>query len=327
MTLLSPGVEFLEDFVELSEPSEGSPIACYAGNFAFGTMFESVEVSSVEEFVRIFGSPHDTNYQDWYQVFNYLQYGERIAVCRIGGVEISPYGLNKNPKTLVIPDLDYTKGKWNLKVNCAVYPLEATSSNKIETKLPSSYPGLDSFTIEKLGNYLLITNKTDKVLKFEFICDGEIIDGKFPSFTYNKKYDTASKTYKLKSFKFTLNPEIVNEANIVPIKPDTSLSAGKYSLGMKINGFESSHNEIEILTTTDSRQVLEEFLSKICVDFYKDFNVINNEIVGRNVNDVGVKESRKLIEFSRKIVDGCSSLYEYIFDDTSAVIITEACEI
>ena len=97
MTLYSPGVEIIEIDASQIVPSAGAPVAVFAGNFEKGPMNAFIHVTNVTEFISIYGRPSDKNYNDWYQVYNFLQYRSgRLSVCRIGGVDslITPLLLN-----------------------------------------------------------------------------------------------------------------------------------------------------------------------------------------------------------------------------------------
>ena len=75
MALYSPGVEVVEIDASAIVPSAGQPIAVFTGNFSRGPMFKQINVDTVEDFVTIFGEPTDSNYNDWFQIYNFLQYG------------------------------------------------------------------------------------------------------------------------------------------------------------------------------------------------------------------------------------------------------------
>jgi hypothetical protein len=88
MALYSPGVEVVEIDASAIVPSEGPPVAVFAGNFEKGPLDQYVYIDTVEDFLEIYGKPKNENYNDWFQVYNFLQYNSgRVAVNRIGGLE------------------------------------------------------------------------------------------------------------------------------------------------------------------------------------------------------------------------------------------------
>jgi hypothetical protein len=96
MTLYSPGVEVVEIDASAIVPSAGQPIAVFTGNFSRGPMFKQINVDTVEDFVTIYGEPTDSNFNDWFQIYNFLQYGSgQISINRIGGVDSGTGGLYK----------------------------------------------------------------------------------------------------------------------------------------------------------------------------------------------------------------------------------------
>lgn len=84
MALLSPGIEVIERDASLVVPIAGSSFAVYCGDFSQGPCDIPVLVTSVQELIDTFGKPTNTNYNDWYQVYSFLQYSNTIYVTRVG---------------------------------------------------------------------------------------------------------------------------------------------------------------------------------------------------------------------------------------------------
>jgi phage tail sheath protein FI len=84
MALLSPGIEVIERDASLVVPIAGSSFAVYCGNFTKGPCDIQVLITSVQDLIDTFGKPTNTNYNDWYQVYSFLQYSNTIWVTRVG---------------------------------------------------------------------------------------------------------------------------------------------------------------------------------------------------------------------------------------------------
>jgi len=83
MALLSPGVEVIESSVGLTVATAGSSYACYAGVFSKGPADGAVLITSTQMLVDTFGTPTSTNYNDFYQCYNFLRYSGSLYVCRL----------------------------------------------------------------------------------------------------------------------------------------------------------------------------------------------------------------------------------------------------
>lgn len=98
MALLSPGIEVIERDASLVVPIAGSSFAVFCGNFSQGPCDVPVFITSVQDLINTFGMPTNSNYNDWYQVFSFLQYSNTIYVTRVGLVASpdadNPQGLN-----------------------------------------------------------------------------------------------------------------------------------------------------------------------------------------------------------------------------------------
>ena len=85
--MLSPGVEVREIDLSIRVPEVSKAIACFAGVFTKGPIDEKVLVTTVDDLIYFFGTPTKQNYNDWFQVYNFLQYGNKIYVARAGAHE------------------------------------------------------------------------------------------------------------------------------------------------------------------------------------------------------------------------------------------------
>ena len=95
---LSPGVDIEKsNFIPstLVEPSLNT--AAFVGEFEKGPVNEPILITDALQFKLIFGRATETNYNDWYQIYNYLQYGNsKILVCRSIGSNKEKANNNEN---------------------------------------------------------------------------------------------------------------------------------------------------------------------------------------------------------------------------------------
>ena len=93
--MVSPGVYVTE--VDMSEivPTVSSSTAVFGGDFTKGVVDAYTEITSVDDLIEFYGLPTDLNYNDWYQCYNFLQYGNRLLVsraCNLNGYPIFTNG-------------------------------------------------------------------------------------------------------------------------------------------------------------------------------------------------------------------------------------------
>ena len=82
MTLLSPGVEVIEIGADAIVPTVSNSIGVFCGNFDQGPVGTYILITNVEELITFYGKPSNTNYNEWYQAYNFLQYGNKLLVSR-----------------------------------------------------------------------------------------------------------------------------------------------------------------------------------------------------------------------------------------------------
>ena len=80
--MLSPGVEIKEIDLSLRVDQVSNSIACYGGIFSKGPVDTKMLITGVENYISIFGLPNNDNFNQWYQVYNYLQYANKVWVAR-----------------------------------------------------------------------------------------------------------------------------------------------------------------------------------------------------------------------------------------------------
>jgi len=84
--MLSPGVYVTEIDASTIAPTVSNSICVFAGDFDQGPVDSYALITSVDELISFYGLPGDTNYNDWYQAYNFLQYGNKLFVARAANV-------------------------------------------------------------------------------------------------------------------------------------------------------------------------------------------------------------------------------------------------
>lgn len=93
--MVSPGVYVTETDMSEIVPTVSSSTAVFGGDFTKGPVETYTEITSVDDLIEFYGLPTDLNYNDWYQCYNFLQYGNRLLVsraCNLNGYPIFTQG-------------------------------------------------------------------------------------------------------------------------------------------------------------------------------------------------------------------------------------------
>jgi len=80
----APGVFVKEIDLTGIIPAVATTEGALAGNFVWGPMYERVLIESEAELLDTFGKPNDDNYADWFTAANFLAYGNKLYVVRVG---------------------------------------------------------------------------------------------------------------------------------------------------------------------------------------------------------------------------------------------------
>lgn len=83
MTQLSPGVGVTEFDETTSRPAVSTSGGGFAGNFKWGPVNERTTLSDSQGLERTFGKPTDSNFIDWFSVYNFLAYTQNAEVVRV----------------------------------------------------------------------------------------------------------------------------------------------------------------------------------------------------------------------------------------------------
>jgi hypothetical protein len=105
---VSPGVVLRErDLTNAVIVGDSALTAAFASSFQKGPIGEIVSISSQKEFIGTFGTPNDSNAEDWLVASEFLGYGGRLAVVRAGtGVLNATNGAG----TLISNDAEWNAG-------------------------------------------------------------------------------------------------------------------------------------------------------------------------------------------------------------------------
>lgn len=88
--LLSPGVAVTTNDLSQVVQAAGDSQACFSGDFVKGPVNTPTLITSIAELKEVFGNPTSQNYNQWYQVFNFLQYSGEILVTRAADTNGTP---------------------------------------------------------------------------------------------------------------------------------------------------------------------------------------------------------------------------------------------
>lgn len=92
--LLSPGVQVSEVDQSQITPTEGDSAAVFGGDFEKGPVGVHTLISNVQELRDNYGMPNTKNYNDYYQVQNFLAYSGAIYVSRAADLNGTPTQLD-----------------------------------------------------------------------------------------------------------------------------------------------------------------------------------------------------------------------------------------
>lgn len=102
--MLSPGVYVAEKDMSEVVPSVSSTVAVFGGMFTRGPINDYTLISTVAELEDYYGLPKNDNYNDWYQCYNFLQYGNHLLVSRAGNINGAPKDTTLKVETVTDAD-------------------------------------------------------------------------------------------------------------------------------------------------------------------------------------------------------------------------------
>jgi hypothetical protein len=109
--MLSPGVFVTEIDASTIVPTVSNSVGIFAGDFVKGPVGSFTLITSVADLITFYGKPTNKNYNDFYQAYNFLQYGNKLLLSRaadmngtvklLDGVTAYDYA----PKIMVLNDI------------------------------------------------------------------------------------------------------------------------------------------------------------------------------------------------------------------------------
>lgn len=67
-------------------PTVSNSIAVFAGRFSQGPVNKFQIITNTDDLITYYGKPNNENYNDWYQCYNFLQYSNKLLICRAANV-------------------------------------------------------------------------------------------------------------------------------------------------------------------------------------------------------------------------------------------------
>lgn len=80
--LLSPGVQIIEIDASGIAPTVSNSIGVFCGTFTQGPVGTYTLITNTDELESFYGLPTNDNYNEWFQCYNFLQYGNKLLVAR-----------------------------------------------------------------------------------------------------------------------------------------------------------------------------------------------------------------------------------------------------
>ena len=84
--MLSPGVFVTEIDASTIVPTVSNSVGVFGGQFVKGPVGEYTLITSVADLITFYGKPTNDNYNDFFQAYNFLQYGNKLLVSRAANV-------------------------------------------------------------------------------------------------------------------------------------------------------------------------------------------------------------------------------------------------
>lgn len=145
---ISPSVKISEKDNVNYNVNISNNIAIFVGEFEKGPIETPILITDVLQFKLIFGRATESNYNQWYQVFNFLQYSNNIFVCRVSGKTNIAASNNGN--------IANSYGDWGNIITVEIYK----STDYLINNLNNYF---DEY--EKDKKYLVLVKRLDKVVE------------------------------------------------------------------------------------------------------------------------------------------------------------------
>lgn len=147
-TLLSPGVKLFEKDNSNYNINPSNNIAVFVGEFEKGPIDTPVFINDIMQFKLTFGRATENNFNQWYQVFNFLQYSNNLYVCRTAGKSIKTAENNGNVAN--------SPGEWGNILTVEIYKTSDYLINNLNNYFD---------VYQKENKYLVLIRRLDKVVE------------------------------------------------------------------------------------------------------------------------------------------------------------------
>lgn len=153
---ISPAVKTFEsNYILNNNINPTQNIALFVGEFEKGNINEPKLITSALEFKLEFGRATESNFNDWYQVYNYLQYpgSPKIWVCRTSG-EVNTNAYNNGT-------VANSPGSWGNLLTVEIY--HKNNFNSYKSYLTDVFKLYSELEINK--DYLVIIRRKDVIVE------------------------------------------------------------------------------------------------------------------------------------------------------------------
>lgn len=135
--MLSPGVFVEEIDASTIVPSVSMSVAVFGGDFTKGPTGDFLLISSTDDLIDFYGLPTDENYNQWYQCYNFLQYGNTLYVSRASNEASlnSSVAIKKKDPLAVNSTIGLVGSDVNLVVTSAL-ATSITITNTVDAAIP-----------------------------------------------------------------------------------------------------------------------------------------------------------------------------------------------
>ena len=191
-------------------PNFTNEVAAFCGYFEKGPINKPVFITDVNQFKFIFGRGTDLHHNDWYQVYNYLQYSSGLWVSRVSG---NRYGNACNEDSLFINDKEQfeelydgldtyglkimaqTPGAWGNLLSVAVVSYDQWENNE---EIYDGFYTKNLFTYFEPGYVAVCVFRKDKLVERFYKTDETIDEINTESRYIYIKHNVSSEQYLLR---------------------------------------------------------------------------------------------------------------------------------
>lgn len=200
--MLSPGV-FVEE-IDASQivPTVSASVAVFGGNFVKGPVGAYNLISSVSDLIDYYGKPTKTNYNDWYQCYNFLQYGNNLLISR---------ACNENGASELLSGVSVVQVGVEVATGAEVDSAEVDNAEVADVTLDLTKVKLTKVSTIAVGNVLVFGEGSKRYLVTEINTDDKVI-------TLDREIDAekvvVGDTVSLVEFSFNGSNETVDDQNV-----------------------------------------------------------------------------------------------------------------